>query len=167
MSFVGNRLRMRTTRGVVCRASCRSEVSVGVPKQPGRERHAPAACPSCPDTRVSARIVNGTPCGSRVAARSSRTAPQTVATVASTFVRRGRQAAHTRQGPHKASDQARSREQRDAVCVRTLPGRVSRVRPEPVDLYRARARQGVRAVASGTPAFLRAWVRGSRPTERE
>jgi hypothetical protein len=104
-------LQMRATRGVLCRARCRGEASVRAAKQPGRERppaaapdpgpavgaqgvaHAPAACPMRPDTRASARVVDPTP---RLVPElaAARRAPrlETVTTVPSTLLRRGRHA---------------------------------------------------------------------------
>ena len=94
-------------RAAFCAAlEAAGEVSVRGAKQPGRERppaaapdpgpalgargvaHAPAACPSRPDTRTSARVIDPTPCRTQ-SWPPARRAPrlETVTIVASTFVK--------------------------------------------------------------------------------
>ena len=141
------RLRMRVTRGVLCRAGAAAKPaseqrsSRGVSDPP---RLPPIPVPRSerggsltPRLRVPAVRTHGPPHASSIRHRAGpRVGRPLVAHRASRrsrpshqpSSRRGRhaidQAAHARQAAREASDQARSREQRDVVCVRTLPGRV-------------------------------------------
>ena len=182
-----SRLQMRATRGVLCRARGRGEASVRAAKQPGRERPPAAPDPGprrsagsprpgcvsqCPDTRAprasSIRHRGGPRVGRPlVAHRASRRSRPYVNLRQGEGADATDQAAHARKQLVTHRAKARSREQRDAVCVRTFPGRVARVRPEPVDRYRARARQGVHPVANRAPEFIRARFTGSRTRRNE